>query len=495
MFVETTRPKMMEVDEPAGSSLQTLCYRSLKRSLDAFSTTRNAKISEDPESKKVRLSVKLNDEFALAKNTLQTKPVTSQNANSALGGPTLRTPNANGVPAPSVPSSSLPKVSESTTSRTIDALDKDTNGTGKELSLAPGKQAFDRASAIPDRYAPTAALAKRKEKLRTVKPDWHAPWKLMRVIAGHQGWVRAVTVDATNEWFATGAADRTIKIWDLASGTLKLTLTGHIGVVRGLAMSERHPYLFSCGDDKQVKCWDLEYNKVIRHYHGHLSGVYAISLHPTIDVLVTSGRDSTARVWDMRTKANVHVLAGHSNTVADVKCQAYDPQVITGSMDSTVKLWDLAAGKCAATLTNHKKSVRSVVLHPKQFTFATASRDNIKKWRFPKGEFLHNMSGHDAIINCQAVNDDGVHVSCADNGSMYFWDWKTGYNFQQEMTLPQPGSLESEAGVYACTFDRTGSRLITGEADKSIKIWKEDPDATPETHPVVWKPSRVQKRY
>jgi len=48
------------------------------------------------------------------------------------------------------------------------------------------------------------------------------------VISGHLGWVRAIAVDGSNEWFATGAADRTIKIWDLASGVLKLTLTGHI---------------------------------------------------------------------------------------------------------------------------------------------------------------------------------------------------------------------------------------------------------------------------
>lgn len=41
----------------------------------------------------------------------------------------------------------------------------------------------------------------------------------------------------------------------------------------------------------------------------------------------------------------------------------------------------------------------------------------------------------------------------------------------------QPGSLESEAGVFCSMFDRTGLRLITGEADKTIKIWKEDEEA------------------
>ena len=52
-----------------------------------------------------------------------------------------------------------------------------------------------------------------------------------------------------NKWFATGAGDRVVKIWDLASGELKLSLTGHISTVRGLAVSPRHPYLFSCGED------------------------------------------------------------------------------------------------------------------------------------------------------------------------------------------------------------------------------------------------------
>ncbi|KIX08440.1 pre-mRNA-splicing factor prp46 [Rhinocladiella mackenziei CBS 650.93] len=335
----------------------------------------------------------------------------------------------------------------------------------------------------------------RRPNMQQHRPEWHAPWKLMRVISGHLGWVRALAVEPGNQWFASGAGDRTIKIWDLASGQLRLTLTGHISTVRGLAVSPRHPYLFSCGEDKMVKCWDLETNKVIRHYHGHLSGVYALSLHPTLDVLVTGGRDGVARVWDMRTRSNIHVLSGHKGTVTDVKCQEADPQVISSSLDSTVRLWDLAAGKTVGVLTHHKKGVRALAIHPKEFTFASGSAGSIKQWKCPEGAFMQNFDGHNAIINTLAVNEDNVLFSGGDNGSISFWDWKTGYRFQTTESVAQPGSLDAEAGIMSSTFDQTGLRLIMGEADKTIKIWRPDPEATPETHPLDWKPTLGRMKY
>ena len=42
---------------------------------------------------------------------------------------------------------------------------------------------------------------------------------------------------------------------------------------------------------------------------------------------------------------------------------------------------------------------------------ASASPDNIKQWKFPDGNFVQNLSGHNAIVNCLAVNSDGVLVS------------------------------------------------------------------------------------
>lgn len=63
---------------------------------------------------------------------------------------------------------------------------------------------------------------------------------------------------------------------------------------------------------------------------------------------------------------------------------------------------------------------------------------------------------------------------------MHLWDWRTGYNFQRVHAAVQPGSLDSESGIFACAFDQSESRLLTAEADKTIKVYKEDDSA-------VWK--------
>ncbi|XP_019159623.1 PREDICTED: protein pleiotropic regulatory locus 1-like [Ipomoea nil] len=470
-------------------SLKKLSFKSLKRALDIFSPLHGHFPPPDPESKKIRISHKLNLEYGaiVSKAAHSNSKAAAQNQAQKASAPS----NALALPGPENardPQKGVPK-NELALGPSLQPKSASDGFSGRSTAVIPSQHTSS------ERNLSTAAIMERIPS-KWPRPVWHPPWKNYRVISGHLGWVRSVAVDHSNSWFCTGSADRTIKIWDLATGTLKLTLTGHIEQIRGLAVSNKHTYMFSAGDDKQVKCWDLEQNKVIRSYHGHLSGVYCLALHPTIDVLLTGGRDSVCRVWDIRSKMQIHALSGHENTVCSVFTRPMDPQVITGSHDSTIKFWDLRYGKTMATLTHHKKSVRAMALHPKEDAFASASADNIKKFNLPKGEFFHNMlSQQKTIINAMAVNDEGVMATGGDNGSLWFWDWRSGHNFQQSQTIVQPGSLESEAGIYALTYDVTGTRLISCEADKTIKMWKEDDNAAPETHPLNFKPPRDIRRF
>ncbi|KZV14684.1 protein pleiotropic regulatory locus 1-like [Dorcoceras hygrometricum] len=472
----------MEAELPVEpQSLKKLGFKSLKRALDLFSPLHGQFPPPDPESKKIRVNHKLNTEYGGLKGIASVRPSDLSAAKTELQ-KVPATSNALALPGPE--RSDDIKQGGSHTDLVISSAAQP-----RGQSVTDGLQGRN-AAVVPshgssERNLSTSAIMERIPS-RWPRPIWRAPWKNYRVISGHLGWVRSVAVDPSNTWFCTGSADRTIKIWDLASGRLKLTLTGHIDQVRGLAVSTKHTYMFSAGDDKLV----------IRSYHGHLSGVYCLALHPTIDILLTGGRDSVCRVWDIRSKMQIHALSGHENSVCSVFTRPTDPQVITGSHDSTIKFWDLRYGKTMLTLTHHKKSVRAMAPHPKEDCFVSASAENIKKFKLPKGEFMHNMlSQQKTIINAAAVNEEGVLITAGDNGSMWFWDWNSGHNFQQAQTIVQPGSLDSEAGIYALTYDATGSRLISCEADKTIKMWKEDESATPESHPLHFKPPKDIRRF
>jgi WD40 repeat protein len=88
-------------------------------------------------------------------------------------------------------------------------------------------------------------------------------------------------------------------------------------------------------------------------------------------------------------------------------------QVISGSMDSTIRCWDLVAGRASAVLTNHKKAVRSILIHPTEYTFASASPDNIKKWKCPEGAISPLLYlGHPPLLAHPLFSPPVSFLSC-----------------------------------------------------------------------------------
>ena len=133
---------------------------------------------------------------------------------------------------------------------------------------------------------------------------------------------------------------------------------------------------------------------------------------------------------------------------------------------------------------------------------ASARTTSRKFVGLPERTFLHNAleSAANGPLNALAVNEDDVVVSGGDNGSLWFWDYKSGHCFQQAACKVQPGSMRSPrrgcSPRASIATGHAGSSPLRG-GDKTIKMWLQDEDAEPEeTHPnLPFHPPRDLRRF
>ena len=260
-----------QLSEGVTQSVHTLVFNHMRKARDMFISEYAEPIAQDPVSETLRRNVKAKQEYGSViemSKSLHFKSIVDEAKRKAGGSDAAASGASDGQPGS--------KNKDTTGAASLKAGEKiDSKAL---VAIASSKQIVDTKM-----RGTTQALVK-KRLASFIAPKWHAPWKLYRVVAGHTGWVRCAAVEPNNEWFATGSNDRTIKIWDLATGNIKLTYTGHVSSVRDICVAKNRPYLFSAGEDKTVKCWDLEQNRVVRHYHGHISAVNKVMMHPTLDI-------------------------------------------------------------------------------------------------------------------------------------------------------------------------------------------------------------------
>ncbi len=78
------------------------------------------------------------------------------------------------------------------------------------------------------------------------------------VLLGHTGAVLGVALSADGRLVASGAADQTLRLWEVATGRLLAILSGHTEAVSGVALSADGTLVASGSWDGGVKLWDAQ---------------------------------------------------------------------------------------------------------------------------------------------------------------------------------------------------------------------------------------------
>jgi WD40 repeat protein len=274
---------------------------------------------------------------------------------------------------------------------------------------------------------------------------------------GHASWVTALCMLPGGQ-LASGSLDGTIRLWDVPAGAAETArLEGHTGRVAALCLLP-DGRLASGSHDNTIRLWDAATGAETARLEGHLSGVAALCRLP--DGRLASGSfDQTIRLWNVATGAETARLKGHSHAVTAL-CLLPDGRLASGSHDSTIRLWDLAAGAEATSLKGHIDQVTALCLLP-DGRLASGSGDNtIRLWDVAGGVETARLEGHSNEVAALCLLSDGLASGSWDN-TIRLWDAATG---------AATGRLEGHKNAVTALCLLPG-RLASGSWDNTIRLW------------------------
>jgi len=114
--------------------------------------------------------------------------------------------------------------------------------------------------------------------------------------------------------------------------------SGNFGVIR-IAVSNDGQRIAGAMGDRTVRVWDAASGRVLDVLRGHTDLVMDVVFSPDGAVLASSSYDKTVRLWQPGTR-RARVLRGHTGAVNQIEWT--DPaHLVTGSQDGTLRIWDV----------------------------------------------------------------------------------------------------------------------------------------------------------
>ncbi|MFO0586481.1 MAG: hypothetical protein U0441_03015 [Polyangiaceae bacterium] len=293
-----------------------------------------------------------------------------------------------------------------------------------------------------------------------------------RVLAGHAWGLMNVAVSPDKTKVGTASRDGTVKIWDLATGTLVRTLTGKEPFLT-LAWSPDGRTIAACHGTQTakegfVRLYDVE-TGAERKALDFGSTVNDVAFSPDGKQLAVATESNGASLWTADGATKLSALGPGDWSVGQVVFSA-DSSLLAIRAGKEAHVFSTAGGAPVASLTGHEKGILQLALSRSGARVATASIDGtVRIWDSRSGKEIAKLAvgttGYDKPARFQrvAISPDGKLVAAgAQDGSVRLLDAETGAVVH---TLSH-----HTASIEGVVFSPDGSRLLVTSLDHLATI-------------------------
>jgi WD40 repeat protein len=290
--------------------------------------------------------------------------------------------------------------------------------------------------------APTQAMAQtqpRKDALGDPLPAG-ARLRLGTVRWHHAGGVNALAFSGDGKTLASGSRNRTIRLWDTATGQQRSLFVTDKTEAEQLALAPDGKTLAFRGYDRHVHLVDVASGKIVHSLPcNNLNGAGPeFAFAPDGQILATWGNDGMIRLWEVATGKERSSFAAEARAVMELTFTP-DGKTLIGASDGKVYLWDPAAGKLLRVLAGSKGLPKPLAVSPDSKILATGGSDEVCLWDIAKGGGPKRLTGYKAPVTALGFSRDGRSLAAmSHDGDCRLWELATA-KVRLQSTMPLHG--------------------------------------------------------